>query len=356
MADLVQNPKRVLITRLSAIGDCLLTIPLAVRAKELWPDCKITWLVDCAAHQFLCEHPAVDEVIRVEKGWLKNPAGWKVLRRKLRRGEFEVALDPQGLTKSSLLAWLSGAKCRVGFDRSHARELAPLLATHRVRRTQTHMVDSYLQVLEPWSFTPAGSGRFDMPIYSEAALCADAMLHSLGLKETPWLALNPGAGWTTRIWPSARFGALAREFYRERGLRSLILWAGESERLMAEVIAEAADGAAIVAPATTLTEMLELIRRSDLLVTGDTGPLHVASSVQTPCVSLHGVTWSDESGPYGTPSRSIQSPFTPPSGKLVRKGPNIAMQAIETDEVVQACRELLDATCNRHHREFLRAA
>ncbi|MFK7736274.1 MAG: glycosyltransferase family 9 protein [Pirellulaceae bacterium] len=356
MAELVQNPKRVLITRLSAIGDCLLTIPLAVRAKELWPDCTITWLVDCAAHQFLSEHPAVDEVIRIDKGWLKNPAGWKVLRRKLQRREFDVALDPQGLTKSSVLAWLSGAPCRVGFDRSHARELAPLLATHRVRRTQTHMVDSYLQVLEPWSSTPAGVGRFDMPTYSQASIAAETILRRLRLNDSTWLTLNPGAGWTTRIWPSSRFGALAREFYRERGIRSLILWAGESERLMAEVIAEAAGGAAIVAPATTLTEMLELIRRSAVLITGDTGPLHVASSVNTPCVSLHGVTWSDESGPYGNPSRSIQSPLTPPSGKLVRKGANTAMQAIETDEVLQACYELLDASCSIHHGELRRAA
>ncbi|MFN3194002.1 MAG: glycosyltransferase family 9 protein [Aureliella sp.] len=333
------TPRRILITRLSAIGDCLLTIPVAVEAKKLWPRCEITWVVDCAAEQFLRDHPAVDEVIRIEKSWLKKPNAWRSAWQQLRTREFDVVLDPQGLTKSSMLGWMSGARWRVGFDRSHGRELGPLLANRRVRRTNRHMVDTYRQVLSPWATIEPGQGQFAMPRYPSASQ-VESELKERDLTPGRWIALNPGAGWTTRIWPTQRFGIVAREAFERLGVRSVVFWAGEEERLMAEVIAETSGGAAMPAPATSLTDMLEWLRRARMLVTADTGPLHMASAVGTPCISLHGVTWSDESGPYGNLNIAIQSPITPAVGKLIRKGPNTAMQAIETSEVVEACLRL----------------
>ncbi|MEM8732897.1 MAG: glycosyltransferase family 9 protein [Planctomycetota bacterium] len=309
---------------------------MAVQAKALWPECEITWVVDCAAEQFLVDHPAVDKVIRIEKSWLKKPSVWKSAWHALRSERFDVVLDPQGLTKSSMLGWLSGANCRVGFDGSHGRELGPFLATHRVKRTHRHMVDTYRQVLQPWTEVAPQVGQFSMPQYGSAA-DAESALSARDLVRGEWVAINPGAGWSTRVWPTQRFGVLARELSDQLGHRSVVFWASEEERLMAEVIAETSGGAAMVAPATSLTEMLEWLRRARMLVTADTGPLHMASCVGTPCVSLHGVTWSDESGPYGNLNIAIQSPITPPLGKLMRKGPNTAMQAIETSEVVDAC-------------------
>ena len=111
------TPSNVLITRLSAIGDCLATLPLAVDVKRLWPECRLTWVVDCAAATLLEQHPAVDEVRRIDKKWMKDSKCWRELRDELRRGQFDLALDPQGLTKSAMLGWLSGARVRVGFDR-----------------------------------------------------------------------------------------------------------------------------------------------------------------------------------------------------------------------------------------------
>lgn len=327
----------MLLTRLSAIGDCISTIPVAVRVKQLWPDCKLTWIVDCGVWQLLECHPAVDEVIKIERHWLKRPTEWPALRQELRSRNFDIALDPQGLTKSSLLGWFSGAPHRVGFDFSQARELAPLAATQRVARTARHMVDTYLQVLDPWGKTALGAGEYQMPNYPLAAEFAQRTLMETGLEHERWVAINPGAGWTTRLWPVQRFGMLAREIYREHGRRSMVFWAGESELLMAKVIQEVSQGAALLAPATSLTEMLELLRRTSLLVTSETGPMHMASSIGAPCVSLHGPTWGDECGPYGNPHVAIQSPMPPLPKKTARTGPNIAMQAIELDDVFRAC-------------------
>lgn len=336
-------PERVLITRLSAIGDCILTIPLAVRVKQLWPKCNLSWVVDCASDSLLEAHPVIDEVIRIERDWLKRPSEWLWLRGELHKRELDLVLDPQGLTKSALLGWLSGAPERVGFDFSHAREIAPFTYTRRIKRTARHMVDSYLELLNPWTEIVSGQGEFQMPHYQAAGQVADALLNSCDLANQDWCAINPGAGWSTRQWPVTRFGMLAREIYREHGRRSLVFWAGESELLMAKVIEEESQGAAIVAPRTSLAEMLELLRRCSLLVTGDTGPLHMASSIGAPCVSLHGPTWSDESGPYRNRHMAIQSPTPNLTKKLIRKGPNTAMQAIELNEVYRACRQMFDA-------------
>lgn len=342
------QPKHILVTRLSAIGDCVLTIPLVVAARKLWPAARISWIVDCAAAQLLNDHPCVDEVIRIERKWLQRPSNWSSMRRDLGSRGFDLVLDPQGLTKSSLLGWLSGAKQRVGFDYSHGREIAPLIATRRVHRTQRHMVDTYLQLLSPWAAQETGSGEFSMPVYAAAAERAEEMLQTLGLSSavatnghSNWIALNPGAGWTTRQWPVERFGRLAKELYNAHGRTSLVFWAGDNERLMANVIAEESGGAAHVAPATTLCELLEMFRRTSLLVSSDTGPLHIASSIRTPCVSLHGPTWADECGPYGNRAIAIQSPTLNVSKKMHRRGPNIAMQAIEIAEVFRACSRMI---------------
>lgn len=346
-------PRRVLLTRLSAIGDCILTLPLAVRVKQLWPDCQLTWLVDCAAASLLEEHPAVDEVLRIEKRWLAAPRRWSALGRELQSRQFDLSLDPQGLTKSSLLGWLSRAKIRVGFDYSHARELAPLLATHRRSRTARHMVDSYLQLLDGWCETPLGSGEFQMPVYPQAAQRVEQLLGELqldarsgrpvGHSNTGWVAINVGAGWPSKLWPPERFGWIAAQLWQRYQFRSLVLWAGDSEQALAEQVAAHAEGAARVAPATDLRELVEIIRRCDMLISGDTAALQLASAVSAPCVGLFGPTWADECGPYGNRHIAIQSTVLPDHRRGIRRSSSSSMHAIEISEVLRACNQLMTA-------------
>ena len=334
-------PKRVLICRLSAIGDCVHTIPLAVKVKELWPDCKLTWIVDCAAAQLLQPHSAIDEVIKIERHWVKNSKLWKSLRRELQARKFCLALDPQGLIKSSMLAWLSGAKTRVGFDYSHGRELAPMLVNRRVSRTARHMVDTYLELLSPWEATSPGRAEFRMPTYA-AAEQVPTILQNSGLEShEKFICIAPGAGWATKLWPVDRFAAVASYVNSTHDLRTLILWGGDSERVLAEEIAKLSDGAATVAPRTSLTELAEVARQSKLFIAGDTGPLHIAAAVGTRCIGLFGPTWGDVAGPYGAGNVSIQSSVLP-GKRSMRSGDNSAMLAIEVDEVCCAATRLID--------------
>jgi len=335
-------PKRVLICRLSAIGDCVHTIPLAVKVKELWPDCKLTWIVDCVASQLLQPHEAIDEVIKIERHWVKNTRLWKSLRQQLQQRRFDLALDPQGLIKSGMLAWLSGATTRVGFDYSHGRELAPMLVNRRVRRTAKHMVDTYLELLGPWQSTAAGRANFRMPVYA-AAENVPSILQASGLAaQESFVCITPGAGWATKLWPVERFAAVANYIRTQHNLRTLVLWAGDSERAMAEDIAARSAGSAVVAPKTSLTELAEIARLTKLFLASDTGPLHIAAAIGAPCIGLFGPTWGDEAGPYGAANLSLQSPKLP-GPRSMRKGDNSAMLAIEVDEVCRACSRILQA-------------
>ncbi len=343
-------PRNVMLTRLSAIGDCILTIPLAVSLKQLWPDCRLTWVVDCGAAPLLEPHPAVDEVLRIEKRWLARPKRWSKLRNELQQRQFDLVLDPQGLTKSALLGKLSGAKLRVGFDYSHGRELAPVLNTLSLQRTARHMVDTYLQLLGPWREQAPGTGEFQMPVYSQAVPRVEDMLRGLGLNHgvekdsgygQRWIAINVGAGWASKQWPPERFGWIAQQVWERHGLRSLVLWAGDVEQAMAEQVVTHGGGAAIAAPKTNLCELVEVIRRCELLISGDTSPLQIASAIKAPCVGLFGPTWADESGCYGNQHVAIQSTVLPDPRRGQRRSSNSSMNAIEISEVLCACSKLL---------------
>lgn len=340
-------PKNVLITRLSAIGDCLATVPLAVDVKRIWPDCKLTWVVDCGAATLLERHAAVDRVVRIKKKWLKQAKLWREIRSDLRAVKFDVVLDPQGLTKSAMLGWLSGAPCRVGFNRTHAREIAPWLYTHRVTRSQRHMVDTYRELLTPWHPVDSSSGEFRMPHYAEEARRVEHQLETMKLG-TQWMCINVGAGWPTKLWPPSRFAELGQIMYRQRGLKSLVVWSGEAEREAAAQVVHALGNAGVLAPSSSLTELAEWLRRAKLVVSSDTGPAHLAAAVGTPSIVLFGPTWGDECGPYGSQHRVVQSIVMPPAGAPRRRGPATAMNAINVEEVVDACMDSI--ACLSTHR------
>lgn len=341
------SPQNVLITRLSAIGDCLATMPLAVDVKKLWPHSRLTWIVDCGAAALLEKHACIDRVVRIKKKWLKQPQMWRELREELRASAFDLVLDPQGLTKSAMLGRLSGAACRVGFDRSHAREIAPWLYTQRVTRSQRHMVDTYRELLSPWRTTESGAGVFQMPTYAAEAATVASHIDALKLG-SQWLCINVGAGWPTKLWPPNRFAELGLIMFRMRGLKSVVVWSGESEKWAAEQVVHALGSAGALAPATSLTELAEWLRRAKLVVSSDTGPAHLAAALGTPAVVMFGPTWGDECGPYGPQHRVVQSIVMPPPGAPRRRGAATAMNAINVEEVVDSCLDVL--ACQSVHR------
>ena len=320
------RPLRILITRLSAIGDCVLTLPVLNALRDHFPDAFLAWAVESTSAPLLEGHASLDQLIVAKRNWLKRPSELWKLRREMRRLDFDITIDPQSLTKSSLLAKLSGAKRRIGFAGEDGRELSQWLNNQRVMRSKPHMVDRSLELLQPLGIRRP-SVRFDLPRFDPSDAKMQDYLSSCSWK-SGFAILNMGAGWPSKLWPAERYGRVAAFLGSSCLLPTLVIWAGDEERMRAAVCGDHSGGYATVAPATSLTELACLIRRSALFVGSDTGPLHLAAALGTPCVGLYGPTLPQVCGPYGVCHQSVQRVYHAGGHRERREAENEAMRTI----------------------------
>lgn len=331
---------RILIVRLSAIGDVIHGIPVLCALRDALPKAFIGWIAEGRAADLLEGHPALDELIRVPRGWLKSPSGVWRLRRRLRGLRFATAIDLQCLTKSAIAAWLSGAPRRIGKAGDDGRELSRWFHNELVSVRGNHVIDHYLEMLRPLGIvTPRV--RFDLPERTEDAATIDRFLHSSQITANRLAILNPGAGWPSKIWPAQRYGAIAAYLSRAHGLSSIAVWGTSLERPLAETIVAASSGHAVLAPPTSMTELASLCRRAALFVGSDTGPMHLAVAVGTPTISLHGPSRADWCGAYGETNIRLQVRYEEGSAFERRKADDSAMRDITTEMVAEACDQLL---------------
>ena len=326
---------RFLICRLSAVGDTVHTMPLAHLIKQRWPDAFVAWAVEKGPAPLVQSCPAVNETVVVPKGFLKSPGQLAQVRRRLRTLKIDVALDPQSLTKSAVLAWLSGAKRRIGFSRPIGREIAPWLHTTLVTPQETHVVRRYLEVLKPLGLRAEERDIVcDLPRDDVSDSTIRRYLAAM-LPNQDFAVINPGAGWDSKVWPAERYAAVARQLR----LPSVVVWAGEKERAWAQQIVNDSEGKAHLAPETSLLELTALCRQARLFIGSDTGPLHVAAAVGTPCVAMYGPTRPEVCGPYGLGHIVLQAAVED-LGSARKTAGNIsdAMLQITSEQVVNACR------------------
>jgi heptosyltransferase-1 len=333
------SPRSIVVVKLSAIGDVLHGVPVAVALKRAFPDARIGWAVEGRAADVLAGHPAIDHLFRLPRGWLKSPAAVLAFRRQLRAFAPDVAIDLQGLLKSGVATWLSAASMRIGFARPTARECSWLASTNLVKPVATHVVDRNCDLLVPLGIRESRPA-FEMPTWPVSRDRMRLWLTSLRLPETP-VIINPGAGWASKRWPAERFAALARCLHRRHGIRPLVVWGGGAERATAEQIAADSCGEAIVATETTLQDLGELFRLARLVVSGDTGPLHLAAAVGTPCVGLFGPVPASRNGPYGSQHICVEPPEAMRPKWDDRKTDTVSMAGIEVERVVAAVEDLL---------------
>jgi heptosyltransferase-1 len=333
------NPRRVLIVKLSAIGDVLHTLPTAVALRRALPEAEIAWAVEGRAGELLQGHPAVDRVIGLPRRWLTSAAQVLNVRKQVRAFQADVSIDAQGLLKSGALSWLSGAGMRIGYAAPESREGASLFATHRVIPTSAHVVDRHLELLRPLGIT-AGTPSFAMPRPLEVRRTVDGWWKTLALPDAP-AVINPGAGWASKLWPPERFASVARYLGRRHGLVSLVVWGGQSEREAAEKIVAASQGDAILAPSTSLAELAEVATRARVFISSDTGPLHLAAAVGTPCVGLFGPVPASRNGPYGPQHSAVEPPAGLRPAWKDRKRDTLSMLAIDVERVTDAVSQLI---------------
>jgi heptosyltransferase I len=343
----MDGPPRILIVRLSAIGDVIHGIPVLCALREALPDAFIGWVVESTSAALLEGHPALDELIRAPRGWLKWPREVWRLRQRLHALRFDAAIDLQCLTKSAIAAWLSGAPRRIGKAGEDGREFSRWFHNELITAGGDHVIEHYLQMLRPLGIGTS-SVRFDLPEHPAAARAAEQFLRASRLSPRSFAILNPGAGWPSKIWPAERYGELALCLWRAHGLASVAVWGGGGELRLAERIVAASSGHALLAPPTSMTELAALCRRAALFVGSDTGPMHLAVAVGTPTISLHGPSRAEWCGAYGPQNISLQVRYEAGSSHQRRTADDLAMCAITVDMVAAACERLMQQQVARH--------
>jgi ADP-heptose:LPS heptosyltransferase len=218
----------------------------------------------------------------------------------LRRSRYDVAIDLQGLIKSAVLARSSGAPRVIGFTSRYARERAARLFYTEAHdpgrgglydpRETRHVVDINLGLLARLGIT---SPAREFPIED---VDSDAARHARESVGGRYALLNPGAAWPNKRWPPARLAAIASELRARHGLMSIVLWGPGEEALAAEVVA-GAGGAAVLSPRTAIADLVALARPAAVMVSGDTGPTHIAAALGTPIVGIYGPTRPVRNGP-----------------------------------------------------------
>jgi len=299
---------RILIVRMSALGDIVHALPVLAALRRAWPHAKVDWIVDEAYASILSLAEGLNQRVIVRAKQSGNPeglpprtvtfgggAGYLQAVRYLRAQKYDAALDLQGLIKSAVWAKASGAARVIGFDRAHLREpmAASFYSETVVPLDAPHVIQKNLSILKAFDLAP---GPLELPLHPEAAMATTDALSAAGGRRH-YVVINPGAAWPNKRWPADRFGALAAKLHAQAGLRSLVTW-GPNEQALAEAVVAASGGAASLAPPTAIADLAIIMRDAALVVSGDTGPLHIAAAMGTPLVGLYGPTWPERNGPW----------------------------------------------------------
>ena len=311
--------RRILLVRLSALGDVVNTLPAVSAVREAYPSARLGFIVEDRCRDVVAGHPALDRVyVYPRRRWQSDFFRfWRWGRlvsevaaffRQIRAERYDVALDFQGNFKGALHAWLSGSPERIGFARGHCNELNWLFSTLRVRPTTEYRVEKFLSLLAPLGIKPARP-HYVLPRSEESRSRARRFLSELGWEEGDYIVLHPGTSEFGKIkrWPVDRFGALAHRL-RKEGHRVLVVW-GPGERGMADAIAEAGGPGVRVAMETrSILDLAELIAGARVFVGADSGPLHIASAVGVRSVALFGPKDPAVYGPYNPLGRVVYKP------------------------------------------------
>lgn len=302
---------RVLVVRLGAFGDIVHTLPLAADLAAAGHE--VGWVLEDRWRCVIDGSPVVRRIHTVPRKALRgaSPLRRRILAlrrlvRELRAARYDAVIDAQGLAKSALISFCAGARLRIGHARPRAREMSWIVASRRVAPDAEHVIDQQRALGRALglSAAPCGAWSFPMPAWDEQRAWARAWLARRGLR-LPWV-LNVGAGWPTKVWPVTRQIEFAK-LLRERRRPLLCVWGSHEEHDIAEeVIAEARHGE--LAPPTTIPQLAALLAGAAVVVSGDTGPLHLARALGTPAVGLFGPVPATRNGPIGRGYRTLQAP------------------------------------------------
>ena len=332
-------PTNILIIKPSSIGDVVHTLPVWKLLRQHWPHARISWLIAPACAGMVQGLPDLQTIRFDRKRWGQawhNPAAaGELLRfqRSLRDQHFDLVLDFQGLFRSGWFAWQTAAATRVGF--ANAREFAWLFYTQRVPvpTMEQHSVDRYLKLLEAVG-CPTAPVEFEFPVTDADRQKADQLLCNVGR----FAILCPGANWLTKRWPVQRFAELVKPIKDRFGLQTIVA-GGPGDRELGEQI----PGTLNLCGQTTLMQLVASMQRASLVITNDSGPMHIAAALNRPLVAIFGPTNPVRTGPFGHPNCVIRANIHC-SPCYSRKCPHQrCLQELPIDRILQSAQRQLSA-------------
>ncbi|MEM1209951.1 MAG: glycosyltransferase family 9 protein [Planctomycetota bacterium] len=352
MAD-ADPPQRILLVRPSALGDVARTAPVLASLRRADPRAEIDWLVQDGFVDAVAHHPALTAAVPFARRGLRF-AGLRPratgellrLRRTLREKRYDLVLDAQGLIRSASLAWLTGAKRRVGF--ADAREGAWLLYTERYRVDPaiTHSALRMLALARMAGVDPVPDAR--LYVGPEDAAWAERWLAQRRIATRGFVAIAPTTRWLSKDWPAANYAALARRLLRDDVTPFVLFLATPGEWARAAPEFDRLPPTRFAAPPLTVGRLMALLQRARLLVCNDSAALHLAVGLATPSVSIFGPTDPALVGPLGTSSTVLRPDHAPP-GNTHRQRPDdqSLIARVTLDEVIAAIDGRLTSTTLR---------
>ena len=349
-----ERTPRILMVRLSAIGDVVNSLPALTALRRRLPSAHIAWLVEDRAASVLEGHPFLDEIFVFERKRLvrslktpsllcQTPSQVLGFRRRLRRTRFDLLLDFHGNLKSGLLGTLADARVRVGYDRRNSREGNFLFNDHHVslRQERIHRVEKHLELLGALGIQP-DEACYGLTVPPHARAFAEAYLRRIGQDSGPIVILHPGtsASGAHKRWPLEHFAALADRLVRHASARVLVT-SGPGEFDLACSVARQCASELSLPETPSLQHLTGLIERASVFVSADTGPMHLAAALHVPVVALFGPKDPVIYGPYGTASRILQAGLdcSPCGGR--RCDDPVCMRSIAPEKALNAVLELL---------------
>ena len=347
--------RRILILRLSAVGDVIRTLPAVKALKECYPSCHITWVVEESSEALLETQPEIDEVILFpRRKWVEgmrsakriwNTTGevWRFILDLRKRG-FDVVLDFHGILKSGLLSVLSGSPERIGFDRRSSKEGNSFFSNIKVRLPEERIsrFQKNFALLRGLGLEVKGFKQ-GLHIPQEDREYVESFFNTLSIPlKRPLIAIHPGTSQKTfyKRWMPERYSELADQLIREFRATVLFTW-GPEELRWVEGIQKGMKEQSILGPRTvSLIQLAEVYRRCDLYVGGDTGPMHVASMMGIPVVVIYGPTDPIVNEPFGRHKKVREEVNCNPCRKRSCRELT-CLRAVTADDVFRAAKEIL---------------
>ena len=297
---------KILIVKLSSIGDVVHTLPALAAIRAALPGAEISWAVERSAAEILRNNEYLAHLIEVDTRVLRKRdqigqavTAFRAQLRELRASTFDVILDFQGLLKSSTIAKLAKSKKIYGFAKQNLREPASrFLLTDRIEVAQnSHIIAKNLQLAAQALNIYIPTENFEFPIFTndEHRAEAEKIIEQTG---DNFAVLNPAGGWTTKLWNAGKFGALADRLWTENGLTSVITTAPNEINLAEKVLQNSTSGRVLLAQ-PSLKGFYELTKSAKIYVGGDTAPTHLAVAANAPVVGIFGPTeWRRNGSPH----------------------------------------------------------